>query len=269
MFEHISLGYSKKNIPTPSRREYEMLFMESAESVLRRVKWKAFHALNPGQESGIQSFGFNTTKAPPAVPQLKQFEYDLIGMLKKVKFVNKPNTFQKTLREDILKLKEGNKLIMSADKTSNLYKVEVEDYRKSIRNEITGAYKKVNRDQVDETNSEAANLVANLNIAERVDQFSENDAFITVKDTKEGFPGRVKYRTINPAKTSVGRISQQILSRVNQEVRSLPGLPQWTNTADAINWFSNIDNKQTKKFVKYDVVDFYPCLLYTSDAADE
>ena len=103
-------------------------------------------------------------------------------------------------------------------------------------------------------------MVAKLNIEERVDQFSESEAFTTVKDTKEGFPGRVKYRMINPAKTSVGKISQKILARVNQEVRGTTRLPQWTSTADTIKWFSSIDDKQNKCFVKYDVVEFYPSI---------
>ena len=40
-----------------------------------------------------------------------------------------------------------------------------------------------------------------------------------VKDHKEGFPGRVKHRLVNPAKSNVCRISQRILARVNKKVR--------------------------------------------------
>ena len=86
MMETLAMSYSRKNIPIPSRSEYETNFVEKAESVLGRMKWKAFHALNPDKQSGIESYGFNTTRAPPAVPELKEFEQDLLGLLKKIKF---------------------------------------------------------------------------------------------------------------------------------------------------------------------------------------
>ena len=86
-------------------------------------------------------------------------------------------------------LTSGNKIIVSADKTNNLYKLSPDEYRKNVSDEITSSYKKVGREQLDNTNREAARIVSGLEIADRVDQFAESEPFVLVKDHKEGFPG--------------------------------------------------------------------------------
>ena len=63
-------------------------------------------------------------------------------------------------------------------------------------------------------------------IVERVDKFVECEAFINVKDHKEEFATRVKHRLVNPAKTNVGIISQQILAKTNRTIRDITKLPQ-------------------------------------------
>ena len=258
--EKVSLGYSEKNIPIPSIKEYETQFVEKAESFLGRANWKAWHALNPGQTSDFETFGFSTTRAPPAVPQLKDFGNDMIDLINKVKFVKKRSSFQVALKEDLNKVMRGEKLVVAADKTSNWYKVKVEDYKKAVTEEITANYKKVGREELNKTNSKAAKLVSKLNIEERVDVFAESNAFLTIKDHKATFPTRVSHRLINPAKSSVCKISKQILETVNKKVRAITKLHQWTSTAQVIQWFRQVENKQRKKFFKYDIVDFYPSI---------
>ena len=50
--------------------------------------------------------------------------------------------------------------------------------------------------------------------------FTEAECYVTVKDHKEGFPGRIKFRLINPAKTDVGVVSKHILQRITTEVKA-------------------------------------------------
>ena len=59
-----------------------------------------------------------------------------------------------SLINDTKQLKCNNKVIVPADKTHNLYKVEKEDYKKYLRDNTTKTYKmstnsKVNRVNVD------------------------------------------------------------------------------------------------------------------------
>ena len=88
-------------------------------------------------------------------------------------------------------------------RTAVLYKMEVDQYKKAMVDEIAANYKKVSRAEMETTNGEAARLVSKLEIEDRVDVFSESEPFILIKDHKEGFPGRVKNRLVNPAKSNV------------------------------------------------------------------
>ena len=65
---------------------------------------------------------------------------------------------------------------------------------------------------------------------------------------------------INPAKSEIGKISKQFLDSINVSVRKQSGLNQWRNTASTLNWFNAISDKPNCKFLKFDVVEFYPSI---------
>ena len=44
---------------------------------------------------------------------------------------------------------------------------------------------------------------------------SENEAYITIKNNKKDFPNKISCRLINPLKSDIGRISKQILDKIN------------------------------------------------------
>ena len=46
----INYGYSMKYIPTPPRKEYLLAFLHMVNVFVGRVRWKAWHILNPGQQ---------------------------------------------------------------------------------------------------------------------------------------------------------------------------------------------------------------------------
>ena len=56
------------------------------------------------------------------------------------------------------------------------------------------------------------------------------------------------------------RISQKILAKVNKEVREAAGISQWTNTGEVVEWFKCLENKQKLKFIKFDIVNYYPSI---------
>ena len=41
------------------------------------------------------------------------------------------------------------------------------------------------------------------------------EAYITVKDHKEGFPCKLSFRSINPSKSDTGKISKDLLDKIN------------------------------------------------------
>ena len=101
----------------------------------------------------------------------------------------------------------------------------------------------------------AASIVEELGIADRVEGFSQAQAVIIYKDHKKD-PG-VKCRLLNGAKSQVGKIAQKILQDFNATIRNKTGLQQWRKTADVINWFINIEDKRSYRFIKFDICEFY------------
>ena len=89
---------------------------------------------------------------------------------------------------------------MPADKTRNYYEVEPEKYETMLHNNITDNYKKCEQNETKNINREARDLARKLEIADRVEVMSQNNAFITVKDHKPNFQTNTKCRLINPAK---------------------------------------------------------------------
>ena len=56
-------------------------------------------------------------------------------------------------------------------------------------------------------------IASKLKIDDRVQKLDKNEAYVTIKDHKEGFPHKISCRLINPSKTDIGKISKQILDR--------------------------------------------------------
>ena len=89
---------------------------------------------------------------------------------------------------------------------------------------------------------------------------AKREAFITLKDHKANFRNNPTSRLINPCKSEIGKISKQILDRINTSIRESTPLQQWRNTKDAITWFNQIENKRTHSFITFDICDFYPSI---------
>ena len=77
---------------------------------------------------------------------------------------------------------------------------------------------------------EAKNIAEQLKLDDRIEQTAEQKAFITLKDYKQNFPNNIKCRLINPAKSNLGKISKQILEKINYKIRQFTGVLQWRGT---------------------------------------
>ena len=261
--------YSMKNIPVPPRHIYEKQMVEKSESLLRRMRWKLFVHKNPDLFThDYKNFGFNSLNKPPPDKDLENFENEFMDLVSpnNIQYRKIDDPFQMELKNEVRNINNSDKVIVFADKSKNIYKIPVEDYQKQVTDSITSDYRKCDPNRVNEVNSEACQLTEEFpvsqteNLSERVDCLNKNEAFITIKDTKEDFPGRVETRLINPSKTNVGRISKAILDRINRKLREKTGLNQFQSSKQVSEWFDKIENKQNLKFLKLDIAKFYPSI---------
>ena len=79
-------------------------------------------------------------------------------------------------------------------------------YNKYLTEEITKTYKRSNRSKVNKINIEARKTATKLKIDDRVQQFHEAEACITVKDHKDNFLNFQIFRLINPSKPETLKI---------------------------------------------------------------
>ena len=252
-----------KNIPIPSKLQYQKQLVSKVDSFVNRIRWKMFYIQNPNLSKSKETYGFKSNNSPPQCKELKPFEDDLFEMISNIKYKPVKTQFQNKLREDCQEIRNSSEIIVSADKTSNLYKLPPEEYKRLLINNVTKEYKKCTTNDVLKTNKDAAKIAQNLNLEDRIEALSESQCFITIKDHKENFPGRIECRLINPAKTNIGVISKQILEKINKNIRTITVSNQWRNTNQVLDWFKNLENKDKLRFFQFDIVSFYPSISET------
>ena len=257
-----NLGYSLKNIPIPPTTTYLKCLMEKVESLVKRMRWKA-HFFDNKLDDNINTndnFGFKTTSSPPVNNNLTGFENDLYELVRNVEFRYVNDEFLDKLKSDVAAIRSSNHLLISADKTSNLYELSPEDYNKLLNDNITKSYEKCNNSVTDSINKEAMTIAKELKMDNKMERYSEKNAYVTIKDHKPNFPHNIKCRLINPAKTDVGKVSKQYLEKIIRDVQIATKVNQWRNTSAVINWFKGIESGRRTRFLKFDIVDFYPSI---------
>ena len=253
--------YSLKNIPLPTLKEYQRALNTKTEKFLIRCRWKLWHYRNPNfRGNGINTFGFKSMKYPPTDKDLKDFENDLLDVVSKLEMKPFRNQMQQKMAEDIKKIRNSSSVIISADKTGNMYQLEPEEYKKFMKETITKEYSKAAPKEVEEINAEAANLAEQLELDDRVQAMAMSTGFITIKDHKPSFPNRPSFRLINPCKSEMGRISKQLLEVINSKTRAAMKVNQWRSTREVLDWFTMLDKKEECSFVQFDIDTFYPSI---------
>ena len=180
--------------------------------------------------------------------------YDLvIG----IKFRKYSNTFQKHLKEDIKKIVDEERMFIAADKTTNLYKVTNDKHDELLKKQINKDYKKADEKTVKDITNVDKRIASKLELEDRVYSTSRRQAFITLKDHKPNFQNVQSCRLLNPTKSEIGQISEEIVEKIVKTVREKTGFNHWKNTQSVINWFKNIKDKKRLRFVQFDICDFY------------
>ena len=264
--EKCNFTYSTKNIPIPSERQYKLQLVEKIEALIKKMRWKAVFAKEKSNENKEEpvskdNFGLKSDKCPPPVKELINFEKDLFALLGKLKFRKVNWAFQKKLNNVVKNIRSSNSTWVTADKTSNFYKLPVERYEQLVSNSITASYKKVNANIEQKINKNGKKIADNYNILDRIQVNGSNNSFITLKDHKPNFENNPTTRLINPAKNEVGRISKSILQNINTKLRNHLQLHQWNNTSSVLTWFNNIKSKSKYKFMIFDINNFYPSII--------
>lgn len=257
-----------KNIPIPTVNAYKKQLISKVESVIKRMRWKAFFFLKDkdsdkekdDEEINVSKFGFKTRKCPPQVSEMIDFENDILRIIETIKFKKTSNSFLQKLGTDARSIHKSEALYVPADKTRNYYKMNKLNYEKILRENITKNYRKAKEHTIDEINSEAKNISSNLGIDDRMDILAMKQAYITLKDHKENFENNPTCRLINPTKSEIGRVSKEILDTINATIKKSINVNQWQNSAAVIEWFKDIRNKQECTFINFDIVNFYPTI---------
>ena len=260
--EIFTFEHSLKNIPIPSPTSYKLKLIEKIESVIKRMRWKAnfFLRENLTQTEQKEKYGFKTRFCPGQCPELEEFEKDVMNIVRNVKFEKSRDIFQTKLKADIQKITESTKVLVLADKTTNIYELEPDHYKKLLRDNITTTYKKAPEKLENAINSEAKHIAQKLQISDRVELIAKNEAFITIKDHKDNFQSNPTCRLLNPSKSELGKVSKNIVEKIVKNLKDVLNVNQWKNTQSVIEWFNNIQDKQQCQFIQLDIKDFYPTI---------
>ena len=89
---------------------------------------------------------------------------------------------------------------------------------------------------------------------------AKQECFVILKDHKEDYRTNPRYCLLNPTESQLGKISKQVLQKVNKTLRSKLNLNQWQNSREVIEWFKNIQQKSSHTFTVFDIQEFYPSI---------
>ena len=193
--ERFNINYSKKKIPIPTEKEYKIQLIDKVQSFTKSMRWKALEFLGKLGPNEKETFGFKSHNCPPFVNELAEFESDLLTMVHNTEFRPVRNNFLSKLKDDDMKVFNNTKeALVNADKSTNIYKMNKNAYKKYLTENITNTYKKPNKNKVNRINSEAKRIAEKQKLDDRIQQLQETEAFISVKDHKEGFPNSPSFR---------------------------------------------------------------------------
>ena len=181
----------------------------------------------------------------------------MMDMINNLEYKRANNEFQSNLRNNIRQIRESNNLFVLADKSWNICKVSKTSYERMMHENVTKPYKKCNTNKSNSIIFKSKQIASKLKIDNHVQKLDENETYVTIKHHNEGFPEKISCRLINLPKTDIGKISKQMLARVNKTMLGKNKVNQWKNTSSVIEWYCNIKRKDQCSFVVFDIESFY------------
>ena len=101
-------------------------------------------------------------------------------MIKNIQFKNIKNDFQTKLKNDISDIQICQKVLVPADKSRNIYKMETADYKKLLHDNITKTLKKSDQRKINNINKETKTIALVLYLEDRIEKMQKNESYITV-----------------------------------------------------------------------------------------
>ena len=140
-YAKLELDYSEKNIPICRQNDYRLKLIDKTRNLIRRLRLKAYffneEETEQNERNIKENYGFKSNFNPPKNKYLEKFEEDLITIVDNIQFRKIKSNFQNKLRKDIKTIKQSNKVIVAADKTTNYYKLDKNQYTKLLLDNIT------------------------------------------------------------------------------------------------------------------------------------
>ena len=198
------------------------------ESFAKGIRWKAyfFEKLNEIDNATIvNNFGFKSVSTRPKNEHLNAFEEDLYDLVRNIEFKKANTVFQNQLNKDINMINKDPLLFIPADKSNNLYQVSKDTYIRLLLDNNRKSYRKSNVTLINSINKEAKAIASELKLDDRIEQFNQREAFLTIKDHKANFQNGPKCRLINTAKSEIGIINRHELELINNKIREKTNEP--------------------------------------------
>ena len=135
-----------------------------------------------------------------------------------------------------------------------------------VTENVTKVYRKGNESELNEVNIKVSKIAQKEKLENRMEIFTPGEAYITIKDHKPDFPGKISCWLINPAKTDVGKLSRKILQDKVTELHDKLQINQWKSTNEVLEWFASLKytkesvKNQKIKFIKFNKEAFYPSI---------
>ena len=93
----------------------------------------------------------------------------------------------------------SKKTLTPADKASNMYRLNKNDYQNLLRNTITTIYKNANNNIGTKINKQGIKFAKQADILDKIEINSTSNSFVTLKDHKENFTNHPTTGLINPS----------------------------------------------------------------------
>ena len=164
------------------------------------------------------------------------------------------------MKEDVSSINSSTEVLIFAHKINNIYKVTPEQYKKFLKDNVTKTYKKSSDLLEKSINMEIKQIAKKLERSDRIEHLARSSAFITLKDHQENFSSKLPYRLINPSKSELGKVSKQILEKINKVMVQHLNVNQWKNSTSVIKWFTALENKNDCVIIKFEIQKFYPSI---------
>ena len=94
----------------------------------------------------------------------------MLTLIQNIEFKNHNCEFQKRMSQDIAKIKKDKNLLISADKTTNFYRLDAHSYKQLMNSAVTKSYMKAPTNAAAKIiSAEKQQIAKNLNLDNRID----------------------------------------------------------------------------------------------------